>query len=681
MNSARVSSTQVQAHAGFTRAWLTPLVLGLAVFAVYANALHGPFVFDDAPAIERNASIRSLALAWQPPADGSPVTGRPLLNASFAVNYAFAGLDVRAYHVTNVAIHLVATLALFGTVRCTLLSARAPAVWRTHALANSFVVALLWGVHPLPTAAIDYIAQRAECMAGMFFLLTLFAFARGVASPRRMLWHGLAVAACFAGVACKETVAVAPVVVLAWDRTFSAGTFREAWRRHAGAHLGLFASWIPLALFVAHSGGRGGSAGFGTHVSSVDYTLTQAGAIVRYLVLTVWPQPLVFDYGATVVTSWAAALLPGLLVVSLLTLAGWAFWRRPAWGFFGLFFFVTLAPASSFVPVATQTMAEHRMYLPLAAVITLLVLSAGRWTARPAWWIGCTVIAAGLGTITTFRNTDYATAEKLWRDTTVKRPNNARAHHNLGHALLAAGRAQEAIPYFTAALRLEPNHVKAHDGLGLARLASGDVAGAVAEATVAVRLDPDFVAGRVNLGAALVRAGRIEEAMREFREALRREPQAGDANLNLGLLLLERNQPADAIPPLQAATAAMPESALARFTLAQAHALVGQFDEAIGHFTAGLQLAPRDAEAHHRLGLMLARVGRTPEAKLHLEETVRLRPDFPEARANLGNVCLQSGEVATAIAHYEAALRLNPQLAGVRENLSLARDMIAPTRP
>jgi len=90
------------------------LILG-AVLLAWSNSLSGPFVFDDLPSIAGNASIhRLLPPDWlQPPATaGETVSGRPVLNLTFALDYAAAGLDVRCYHWANLWIHAAAGILL-----------------------------------------------------------------------------------------------------------------------------------------------------------------------------------------------------------------------------------------------------------------------------------------------------------------------------------------------------------------------------------------------------------------------------------------------------------------------------------------------------------------------------------------------------------------------------------------
>jgi hypothetical protein len=231
----------------------------------------------------------------------------------------------------------------------------------------ALAAALIWTIHPLQTESVTYIVQRAESIMGLFYLLTLYCVIRGAGSARPMAWYVLAVLACLLGMASKEVMATAPLVVLLYDRTFLSGTFQGALRRRWPLYVALTCTWGLLAYLVAGSTDRGGSAGFGLSVTVWQYALTQLGVITHYLGLAFWPAGLVFDYGWPIASS-VGQILPGAIVISLL-LAGtiWALIRYPAAGFLGACFFLILAPTSSFVPV-TDAAFEHRMYLPLAAV-------------------------------------------------------------------------------------------------------------------------------------------------------------------------------------------------------------------------------------------------------------------------------------------------------------------------
>src|SRR5207244_11639066 len=221
-------------------------LLTAAALAAWANSFRGPFIFDDLPAILENATIRTLALpsTFAPPGTGQPANGRPLVNFSFAMNWAVGGADVRGYHMLNLAIHALAALALFGVVRRTLRSRPLAAKFAADATPLAFVLAALWVLQPLQTESVTYNSQRAESLAGLCLLLTLYASIRGADSPTPLSWHALAVVVCLLGMAAKEVMYAAPLLVLLHDRTFFAGTFREALRRRPWFYAGLAATWV-----------------------------------------------------------------------------------------------------------------------------------------------------------------------------------------------------------------------------------------------------------------------------------------------------------------------------------------------------------------------------------------------------------------------------------------------------
>ncbi len=338
-------------------------VLVLAGLAAYHHSFGGPFIFDDPSSIVSNPTIRSLWPPWaplSPPNAAITVQGRPVLNFSLALNYALSGPNVWSYHALNLAIHLGAGLALFGIVRRTLARTR----FAPDALPLALAIAGLWTVHPLQTEAVTYTIQRAESLMGFFYLLTLYAFTRGIdchllddKGPGRggAGWFVLSVVACALGMATKEVMVSAPVVVLLYDRAFIAGTFRAAWQRRKNFYVALAATWLLLAWLVVGTGGdRGGSAGFGVGVAWWDYELTQFRAIVHYLRLALWPSPLVFEYGTFWIDHAAEVLLEMVLVLGLAGATLLALWKKPPCGFLGCWFFASLA-VTSLVPGTTQT--------------------------------------------------------------------------------------------------------------------------------------------------------------------------------------------------------------------------------------------------------------------------------------------------------------------------------------
>jgi protein O-mannosyl-transferase len=511
--------------------------LVLAGILTYSTSFRGVLVLDDIRAIAGNASIRSFQTAFSPPGECT-VSGRPVANLSFAVNYALAPADVRdvfsldgppgsargsqadafltniwGYHALNLAIHLAAGLVLFGVLRRTM---------STPSLA--FAAALFWMVHPLHTESVTYVVQRVESLAGLFYLLTLYCAIRAHGS-RAIAWSAASIGSCALGMATKEVMVTAPILVALWDWTFAP---RPLDRRRKWLWVGLAATWAILALLVTTEH-RAPSLDLGEGMAW-RYLITQAGVVVHYLRLAIVPSPLVFLYTWPLASS-AAAVAPQLLLLGVLAaLSVAALARRHPLGFAGAWVFLILAPTSSVLPIVTEVAAEHRMYLPLAAIAACIIggvaavatrlgrlVPADAVRARRAAVLGAVVVAAGLvvsmGAATAARNQDYWSDERLWRDTVEKQPDNPRARVAYGQALLGQGRSTEAETQLREGVRLAPSDPAAHAVHGTALASQGRLDEAIAEFQSAVQWSGGRdVQALTMLSAAQAEARRFVEA-------------------------------------------------------------------------------------------------------------------------------------------------------------------------
>jgi Flp pilus assembly protein TadD len=583
-------------------------VIVVAVVLAYANSLRGPFVLDDNASIVQNEQIRELSRpsAVLLPERDSPVAGRPLVNLSFALNYAAGGLDVRGYHAVNVALHLVCALLAFGLIRRTL---ELPRV-RRHVAGSSidlaFAAALLWAVHPLNSEVVDYLTQRSESMMAALYLSTLYTANRALTAPRKRMWQSLAVVSCALGMLCKESMATAPVMVALYDRVFAFDSWRDAVRDRLRLYVGLAATWLVFVAVVL-SGARSSVAGFSSGVSPWTYLLNQTVVIAHYLRLAFWPRGLVVFYG------WPSPLTVGdvlpyaILILALIVATIAALRRVPALGFLGAWVFITLAPASSVVPVATEVGAERRMYLPLLALLMLTVagihLAWKRWSHTRAVAIVPAVALAGVAVVlmaaTAVRNREYASTLSLAQTVVDRRPTgvayhilgeqlmlegrdaeaiaplgeavargNSRAGYPLGVALLNERRLSEAVqrldgfvrtselPYHLVPGWLEPPRSEVVSArVMMARILASERqwSQAAAQAELALKLMPShpeasriLAAALINAGVAQVGAGNLDAAVESFRRALAADPANTAAGNLLALALRDQQRVAAA---------------------------------------------------------------------------------------------------------------------------------------
>jgi tetratricopeptide (TPR) repeat protein len=640
--------------------------LAAAAVGAYSNTFAVPFVFDDGPSITDNPTLQHLGTAFVPPFNLT-VGGRPILNATLALNYLVGGTSVGSYHALNLAILVLSGLTLYGILRRTPIPRLGPG-----ATPVAFCAALLWILHPLLTESVTYVIQRAESLMGLFFLLTLYCFVRGAGAsrPRAAPWYALCVCSCLLGMATKEVMVSAPLIVLLYDRTFVAGSFRDALLRRRWVYAGLGATWLVLAFLVHSTHGRGATAGFGSGIPWWSYLLTQLPAVAHYLRLCFWPSPLVFDYGSTVLPRSIVSMPSDLVVGALLAVTAWALAKRPAAGFLGASFFAILAPSSSIIPIATESVAEHRMYLPLIPVVIMAVVALQRWLGR-ATLPFCLVVAAGLFVATWRRNEVYQSAERLWSDSAAKVPGNERAHNNLGFEIAKApGRLDEAIAEYDDAIRLRPDYADAHNNLGCAlEKAPGRLTDAAAQFDRVLRLEPNNFEARNNLGNTLSSLGRTAEGIAQYEEALRLKPDYAEAHYGLANALNSLGRPSEATTQYMEALRLRPDDPKAHNNLGNALISLGKVPAAIEQYQEALRLDPGYVEAHYNLGNILVSAGKPSEAIGQYGEALRLRPDYADAHYNLGNALNLLARTPEAIAEYKEVIRIKPDSADAHFNL------------
>jgi Flp pilus assembly protein TadD len=378
---------------------------------------------------------------------------------------------------------------------------------------------------------------------------------------------------------------------------------------------------------------------------------------------------------------WLSASVVVLLILATL----YALWRRPMVGFWGAWFFITLSPASSVVPIPTEVGAERRMYLPLIAIIVAVALgidafvrfARGRVHASPEGTadvsrrtvlVPAILLLAALGAVTIARNVDYRSGIRLWETVLERRP-HPRAHTNLASELVRTGRIDDAIRHLRIAApdwpdarlplgsilanrgelpealvhlqeftRLKPGSrdiLAAREELVGVLVRQGNEDQVLEELRKIVAVGPDYVRGRLNLANMLLSRSDYDGAVREYREALKLEPANGRALTELGVALASGGDAGGALDALRQAVRVDGSNLTARSHLLRVLLQQQQFGELERESRMLIGLAPRDADAHNMLGVALASQQRISEAIPHFAEAVRLQPDFPQARNNL----------------------------------------------
>lgn len=627
--------------------------LALAIGIVYSGTLGAPFVYDDIINIVRNHTIRRL---WPPvlitPRElaGYTIDGRPLLNFSFAINYAIGGLKPAGYHIFNIIVHFLASAVFFDLTRRTLSLERLKGVFGERAGITALAAALLFAVHPMATNAVTYISQRAESLAVLFYLLTLYFLVVGVEKKDGKSWLALSAAAMFLGTVTKEIVVTAPLAALIFDRTFLSGGFKAALKKRRVYYGALASSWILLFILMSMSGTRSGTVGVTGETGYLGNFAIQTTVVAKYLKLAFWPSPLSLSYAAIPVPQPVVFALYAVILAALGALGLWGLVKNRPAAFPAAMVFIFLAPTSSFIPINIQV-AEYRMYLPLMCLSALAVCGisalAGKTEgkARLAGMALFALVFAAYATMATARNGDYKTAISIWQDAARKDPKDHAAANNLGIALMDDGQYAEAEKTFMEALEHNPGDImlavslgnlynktgrpneagrvldavmtyegkdkkKSHGPVALMAVEAGRLAEAEKYALLAIEAYPNSADGYGILAQVMLRRGRYREAVLLYGKAISQNPDEIAYYLNLGLARVLLGENDEGRKNFALALKMEENSTLALTGMANSYFFERNYGEAIRYYEKSLARDPAQPEAANFLAISRAALAR-----------------------------------------------------------------------
>lgn len=624
------------------------LLLIAATFATYRGSLSGRLFFDDHSAIENNTNVHALVnpatrwkwSTWVRAASSdveSPLSGRPVVSLSFALNHWWAstihpsrmpnyeGLlpaHTPFFHYVNLALHIGVALLLFALVRRTLLMPSFEGRHRTSADAWAFCLALIWAVHPLNTETVVYVTQRTEQIVSLFLLLTIYCSARSL-HGRSVPWQIAAVVACLLGMASKENMIAAPLLVVAYDRAFAFDSWSVAFRSRRWFYLAIAATWGVLAYIMLQNP-RGASVGFSDErLPWYEYLITQCWCLWRYFWLTVIPlgSQLCVDYGRRPVLEFQHTAPGALLVFTLLGVTAWGWVRRPWIGFLGTWFFLILAPTSSFYPIVTEIGAERRMYLPSAAILVGLVAGVvgitrllraqsseegiGGPNRLTQLGVPATVgLAILLGYTSHQRNKVYQEDLTLYGHIVAVFPDNDRGCNNFGKICMDNHLNEQALGLFNRAVKIDPEYVDAFTNRAIIFL-GGDSRThydlAIADSTEALNWQPWGTNARNNRATAYMEAKLYDLARAEFEMLIRADPYSSNARFNQANLFLRMGDDdpkyfADAMKSIDEALAINNHSYRAYNTQGSLFVRMKRPDDGIRAFSKALEMIRLEAQ-------------------------------------------------------------------------------------
>jgi tetratricopeptide (TPR) repeat protein len=688
-------------------------ILALLAFGLvaYSNSFNAVFQYDDFHHILKNEALLDLT-------DLSRIfhygKGRFLPYLTLAFNYRISKFDPISYHTFNFFFHFSAAIFLYFLV---LELCKTPTIQGAQLNVperlGAFLAAGIFLLHPLQIESVTYIIQRAESMAGMFYLATLFFYvkARRAAGRQGALGYSIltgvaAVCAAFS----KETAVTLPVMIVVFELFFFNTSIKDLLRTKLFLFILVPAAvilWLKLKPLIRtdffHDPGPG--MGF----TRKQYLLTQFGVLLTYLRLFFWPVGQNIDWDYPMATSFLSlqTLASFLFLLLLLVLAFFAYGRLRFVSLGIVAFFITLAPTSSIIPLR-DVIFEHRMYLAVAflAMACVQVFFHGMEKirsisppVRAIIPIGSIIVLLSLLTgLTQARNQVWLSELSLWEDAVRKSPSKARARNNYGRGLYALKNtvSEEAKRQFETAIRLSPDWAVPYHNLAICYFQEGDYHQAITLDLEALKRLPNYNEVLYQLGRSYRKLNQWDESRLYLERLIGRSPGAEFVKAYLDLIEVylelglqdEAAKLAQAIVQLQdgrlpldyyrgLAFYKLNDMSKAKFYFTKqieqesrrlpSYLMLGQiqyqaeeYDKAEMAFRKALQEQDWSVEANYNLAVLLERRGRFQEAGEHLEKVLEVAPFSIDASVHLINLYdrLENPEKQTE--RLRKLLRLHP---------------------
>lgn len=658
--------------------WL--LVGGVLLITAFAffNSLNGQFVYDDRLQIVRNPTITEMAniprmfvqSVWQFLNEADKAAAgpyyRPLFNIALIVSYALFGLQPFGWHLLSLLVHLAVVYLIYRL-------AREWALERETALA----AALLFGLHPVHSESVAWVAALPDPLAAVFILASLLLYERVYHGGRRSKAAlGLSIGLAFCAMLSKEVAVMFPVFLMVREWLARApdeplGTVAMQAAKRAAPYFAVIALYLVLRYaalgFLRHDDAT--SANF----SLFNVLLTIPSVLLRYARMLFAPYPLAVVYGNKYIESaldprfWGAAL-----VIAVILFAAVWFVRRSVVGrralAFTILFILPVLNLKAFRP-QESLLHDRYLYLPSIGFCILIAMAiawlATRFAARwqPAFITATAIIALALGGLTFNQNltwqseaamTDnalrvtpdwpftynyigagdfeqqrYADAERAYLEALNVNPNYYDALSNLGDVYRMQGKLGEAEQQYLKAIAAGAPYADTYYNLGVIYTTQMRLPEAEQPLQKAVEIQPSKTDARYNLAWVYDNQNKTQQAEQAYSETLRYKPAYPEPRINLGVLLTKQGRLQEALDQLLTARRYAPDHPVMMYALGDVYYRMGRYDEAIASFNQLKGREPQHRMVYTALGLCYDRKGDKEQARANFQRAIEVAPNEP----------------------------------------------------
>ncbi len=658
---------------------LSSIIL-LGVF-IYSNTFKGAFHFDDVPSIVDNQAIRSI---WNLQAIWDFWPTRFITYFSMAFNYHLSQLNVFSYHFFNLIVHLITSILVWWFV---LLIFSTPVMVGQKIAKRAKLVALFAALffvaHPIQTQGVTYIIQRATSLATLFYLLSISLYVKSRLLQQQekalivsRLFYCTSLIALVMAMFTKEIAISLPLTILLCEVCFLKTKKWINLKYLAPFFITILI--IPFTMFLTKSVdfiGMRRALEPTIRISSWQYLFTQFRVIVTYLRLLFMPinQNLIYDYPITKSLLELSTLASLIFLIIILTIAVRIFSKYRLISFCIFWFFLTLLPESSIIPI-NDVIYEHRLYLPMVGFslfLVSLVYYIFENRALKSMVIALLIITSSYAVITYRRNFVWKDELTLWNDVMYKSPGEPRPYNGRGKVYYELGNILEAFSDFNRAIEIKPDYVEAYNNRGIIYKKRGDLKQALSDFNKAIEINPGYEKAYNNRGAIYYEQNNIAQASSDYSRAIEINPNFAEAYYNRGVVYYEQGNLLQATSDFTRAIEINPNFADAYSNRGNIYLGRGEFTQAIYDYTKAIKINPNLAKVYNNRSNAYTQQGKILEALSDCTKAIEIDPNLAEVYLNRGLSYVDQGSFAQAISDFTKAIEIKPSFTDAYYNRSV----------
>ena len=658
--------------------YLAILVISIWSLLIYYNSLSGEFVFDDESVVQTNVSIQSLSNIpkfFTADEGFHKVIGRyyrPVVSASYAIDYAIWGLDPYGFHLTNILIHIISSVLLFFILEHLFRKNKKSVFF-------SFIGTMIFAVHTVHTEAVTWISGRTDSIVTLFFFASFLFYIKysdkeksrtSAYNSQKRVFHFqkrtkfliLSLVFYFLGLLSKEMIITMPVILFLYDYFYRKLDFKIILSNYK-----VYLSFIGLTILYLiiryvllmdvperekyfYFYGIDFFTAFGTMITTIPV----------YFKLLFLPVKLIYHYNGVIPDVKSAAdiifILSVVFIIALIV-TGW--FLRKSYGvlsFCIFFFLVSLIPVMNIIPTM-NLMAERFLYMTsfiisLTVCFILFRTSGGKYFQPLVIFFSVVILLFSY--LTFERNKDWQSNNALYStgddiDGTVLLVNS-------GNILANKKEFDEAAKRYRRALEIRENNVLANHNLGLVYLIKGNLDSAEILLKKGLAVDSLAPDGYFQLAVLYRSKGNTDEAIRNLEKLQTIIPDyRGSVELLMDLKMQkERGHiPQNNVPPNYELASLQKQS----YELFQQN----KYEEAVDILK---KLIEKDSAGKagylNNIGLCYMGLMKYDEAEKSFDECIKIEPENVNGLSGKADVLRKKNKTTEAIEIYKKVMKINP---------------------